>query len=147
MAITSANISYEKIETELKKHIDDEFNNVYISPTFKMYGNECIRINTTSDSSQTIAHDFETRLFNVDIRYYINSANNHDNRINKAIKQKAEALRQHLVNKRTNGQNWAQLDVTDMNYYVQDEENEDKEDLNIFEYSLQILNNHHKLGT
>ena len=140
MAVIYDKIGYGVIEKGLKQHIDDEFMNVYISPKIKMMGTEFIRINLDSSSDIVSHHNFETRLYSVMVRYYL-IGNTNDVRVNEAIKGKADRLRKHLSDKRTNGSDWADLTISAINYNVSDDENADNENLNIIEYIVEIINN------
>ena len=68
MAVTYDKIAFPKIEQAIKFILDDNFPNVYISPVFKMIGNECIRINLESSASEELATNFEVRVYELIIR-------------------------------------------------------------------------------
>ena len=138
MAVTFDKIAYPEIEEGLMKIIDNEFKNVYISHTFKMIGNECIRIHLESSSSQSLATNFEIRNYSVIIRYYL-MGSIEDQRTNKAIKRNVDRLRKHLIdNQVSSTYNWAKLEIETIDYNVEDDENEDVDNLNIVEFSVDI---------
>ena len=70
MAVTYDEISYKYIEKGLKTIINDEFKNVYVSPTFAMRGTECVRIAIDSSTNDETTNAYERRNFNVIVRYY-----------------------------------------------------------------------------
>ena len=138
MAVTFDKIAYPDIEQGLLKIIDNEFRNVYISPTFKMLGNECIRIHLTASTSETLATNFEIRMYDVIIRYYL-MGNIEDTRTNEAIKRNIDRLRKHLIdNQVSTTYNWAKLEIESINYNIKDDENEENNNLNIAEFSINI---------
>ena len=123
MAVTFDKIAYPDIEQGLLKIIDNEFRNVYISPTFKMLGNECIRIHLTASTSETLATNFEIRMYDVIIRYYL-MGNIEDTRTNEAIKRNIDRLRKHLIdNQVSTTYNWAKLEIESINYLLYEYQN------------------------
>ena len=138
MAVTFDTIAYPEIEQGLLKIIDNEFKNVYISPKFKMLGTECIRINLQSSTSETLATNFETRIYNVEIRYYM-IGSIEDERDNEAIKRNIDRLRKHLIdNQVSSTYNWAKLEVESIDYNIEDEENEGDDNLSIAQFTVNI---------
>ena len=138
MAVTFDKIAYPEIEQGLLKIIDNEFRNVYISPTFKMMGNECIRIHLATSTSETLATNFEIRSYDVIVRYYL-MGSIEDERTNEAIKRNVDRLRKHLIdNQVSTTYNWAKLEIESIDYNVEDEENEETDNLNIVEFSVDI---------
>ena len=96
MAVTYDKISYPKIEEAIKFILDDDFPNVYISPIFKMFGNECIRINLESDSSEDLATNFEVRIYDVTITYYTKADMSKD-QDNEFVKNRIDKLKKALI--------------------------------------------------
>ena len=82
MAVTYDKIAYDEIELGLRKIINDEFKNVYISNEFKMLGTECIRINLESSTTIQQTNAYEQRDYNVNLRYY-HMADTNNEMINK----------------------------------------------------------------
>ncbi|QDP59713.1 MAG: hypothetical protein Unbinned2990contig1001_33 [Prokaryotic dsDNA virus sp.] len=143
MAITYDNIAYNEIELGLRSILATEFTNVYIGNTFKMLGSECIKINLLSSTSIEQATNYEQREYILNLRYYF-KADTSQELINKAVKGKIDRLRKHLLDNQTNQSNkWVTLIVDNINYNVQDEENEDQENLHIAEYEIIIT--HHNV--
>ena len=141
MAVTYDKIAYDEIELALRKIISNEFMNVYIGSEFKMLGTECIRINLESSNLLLQTGALEQREYLVNIRYY-HLADTNNEIINKSIKAKIDRLRKHLLdNQVSTTYNWAELQVQDIVYNIQDEENEDNDKLNIAEYSVSIIHN------
>tara|TARA_R100000700_G_C3129503_1_gene115283 strand:- start:152 stop:589 length:438 start_codon:yes stop_codon:yes gene_type:complete len=141
MAVTYDKIAYDEIELALRKIISSEFMNVYIGNDFKMLGTECIRINLESSNLLLQTGALEQREYLVNIRYY-HIADTNNEMINKSIKAKIDRLRKHLLdNQVSTTYNWAELQVQDIVYNIQDEENEDNDKLNIAEYSVSIIHN------
>ena len=70
MAITYDNISYSEIELVLRSIISKEFSNVYIGSTFKMVGNECIRIELINSTLILQTGALEQREYGLSVRYY-----------------------------------------------------------------------------
>ena len=70
MAITYDKIAYDEVELGLRSILSTEYQNVYIGNTFKMIGNECIKINLISSTSVEQATNFETREYALNLRYY-----------------------------------------------------------------------------
>ena len=141
MAVTYDKIAYEEIELGLRKVINDEFKNVYISDVLKRYGNECIRI--TLDSSTTVeqATNYEQRDYNVNIRYY-HLADTTNEAINKSVKSNIDRLRKHLLdNQVSTTYKWASLIIDEINYNITDDENEGNVLLHIAEFGITIT--HH----
>ena len=141
MAITYDNISYSEIELVLRSIISKEFSNVYIGSTFKMVGNECIRIELINSTLLLQTGALEQREYGLSVRYY-HKADLNQELINKAVKGKIDRLRKHLLDNQVNSdKNWTELRVEEITYNVQDEENEEQDNLNIAEYELSIVHN------
>ena len=141
MAITYDKIAYDEIELGLRKIINDEFKNVYISNEFKMLGTECIRINLESSSTIQQTNAYEQRDYNVNLRYY-HMADTNNEVINKSVKANVDRLRKHLLDNQTSSTyKWAELQVQDIEYNVQDTENEENDRLHITEFGISII--HH----
>ena len=138
MAVTYDKISYGEIEQGLKKIVNDEFRNVYISDKFKMLGTECIRINLDSSTLVDMTNSFEEREYNVNLRYY-HQADTSQERINESVKANIDRLRKHLLDNKTSSTNkWTELKVDTIEYNLQDSENDDNENLHITEFNLTI---------
>ena len=142
MAITYDNVAFGKIEETLKQYIDNEFQNVYISPKFVDRGSEFIRINLLSSDNVESTNAYEIRAYSVMLRYY-HKCDMSQIRINEAVKKKSDRLKKHLQDKQTYSDNWAELSVDEITYDVQDNENEDNDNLYIIEYTLTITNYNH----
>ena len=142
MTVTYDNIAFGRIEEALKQYIDDEFQNVYISPKFVDRGNEFIRINLLSSTNVESHNSYEMREYDIEVRYY-HKADVSQVRINEAIKKKADRLKKHLLDKQTNSDNWAELSIDTITYGVQDDENDEKDNLFIVEYGLSLVNYNH----
>tara|TARA_Y100001973_G_C5186800_1_gene328382 strand:+ start:1455 stop:1892 length:438 start_codon:yes stop_codon:yes gene_type:complete len=141
MAVTYDKIAYPLIENGLKKIIDNEFNNVYVSPIFKMLGNECIRINLLSSTNLETSNAFEQREYNVIVRYYF-LGDMSVSYVNESVKNKIDKLRKHLLDNQTantSSAKWVELSVNEIEYNIEDDENEDN---NIFicELNLTLIN-------
>ena len=141
MAVTYDKIAYPKIEEALKFILDDNFPNVHISPLFRMLGNECIRINLESSSSEDLATNFEVRVYDVMIRYYT-KADMSKEQDNEFVKNRIDKIKKDLIDEqvKTTSNNWAKLEVTNITYNIIDDENEDNENLYIAELSVQATN-------
>ena len=138
MAVTYDKIAYDEIELGLRKILNDEFKNVYIGNTFEMKGTECIRINLESSATIQQASNFEERDYNVMIRYY-HLADTSKELINKSVKANIDRLRKHLLDNQVNTTNkWSALIIDDIQYNVEDDENEDNSLLHIAEFSISI---------
>ena len=142
MAVTYDNVAFGRIEEALKQYIDDEFQNVYISPKFVDRGNEFIRINLLSSTNEETSNAYEIREYSVGLRYY-HKCDMSQIRINESVKKKSDRLKKHLLDKQTYSDNWAELSVDEITYDVQDAENEDKDNLYIIEYTLTLTNYNH----
>ena len=143
MAVTYDKIAYDEIELGLRKIINDEFKNVYIGNEFKMIGSECIKINLESSATIQQATNFEQRDYNVNLRYY-HMADTNNEMVNKSVKANVDRLRKHLLdNQVSSTYKWAALIVDEINYNVQDEENEENAQLHISELSISIQ--HHNV--
>ena len=141
MAVTYDKIAYDEIELGLRKIINDEFKYVYIANEFKMLGTECIKINLESSASIQQATNFEQRDYNVNLRYY-HLADTNNEVINKSVKANVDRLRKHLLDNQTSSTyKWAELQVQDIEYNVQDAENEENDRLHITEFGISII--HH----
>ena len=139
MAVTYDNVAFGRIEETLKQHIDDEFQNVYISPVFVDRGSEFIKINLESSNNVDTNNGYEVREYEVNLRYY-HKCDMTQVRINEAVKKKSDRLKKHLMDKQTNSNNWAELSVDQITYNVQDDENKEKDNLYIIEYTLTLTN-------
>ena len=138
MAITYDKIAYDEVELGLRSVLSSEFQNVYIGNTFKMIGNECIKINLICSTSVEQATNFETREYALNLRYYF-KVDTSQELVNKAVKGKIDRLRKHLLDNQVDtSNNWAALIVDTINYNVQDEENEEESNLHIAEYEITI---------
>ena len=127
MAVTYDKIAYDEIELGLRKVINDEFINVYIGNEFKMLGTECIKINLINSTSIQQATNYEQRDYNINIRYY-HIADTNNEIINKSVKGKIDKLRKHLLDNQVNTTyNWSAMIVDEINYNVQDIENEEND--------------------
>ena len=103
-----------------------------------MKGTECIRINLESSSTIQQATNFEERDYNVMIRYY-HMADTKQELINKSVKANIDRLRKHLLDNQVNTSNkWSALIVDEIQYNVEDDENEDNSLLHIAELSVSI---------
>ena len=143
MPITYDKIAYDEVELGLRSILSTEFQNVYIGNTFKMLGNECIKINLISSTSVEQATNFETREYALNLRYYF-KADTSQELINKSVKGKIDRLRKHLLdNQVSTSNNWAALIIDTINYNVQDEENEEESNLHIAEYEITIQHFNH----
>jgi len=143
MAVTYDKIAYDEIELGLRKVINDEFKNVYISNEFKMLGTECIRINLESSTTIQQTNSYEQRDYNVNLRYY-HMADTNNEMINKSVKANVDRLRKHLLdNQVSSTYKWAALIVDEINYNVQDDENEENDRLHISELLISIQ--HHNV--
>ena len=140
--VTFDKIAYPKIEEALKQYLYTEFKNVYISPKFVDKGNEFIRINLISSSDIETSNHYEQREYNIILRYY-HKCDMSIPRINESVKNKSDRLKKHLLDKQTNSDNWAELSIGTITYDVQDDENEEKENLYIIEYTLTLNNYNH----
>ena len=138
MAVTYDKIGYTLIEKGLKDIINDDFQNVYISNSFNMVGNECIRINLENSDNIATSKKYEEREYSIMLRYYFNSKIV-DNNVNKSIKDKADRLKKKLLDNRTNSTNWINLDVGLIEYDIQDDENTEN-DIYIIQYDLTLIN-------
>lgn len=143
MAVEYDKIGFTLIEKGLRDWINKDFNNVFISNRFKIKGNEFIRISLENSTNLMTTNAFEQREYNVMIRYYFNSKIMGDG-INENIKSKVDRLRKKLLDKQTNGTNWAYLDIDNIEYDIQDDENENN-DIYIVQLDL-ILVNHNVLN-
>ena len=138
MAVTYDKIAYDEIELGLRKIISAEFTNVYIGNIFKMLGSECIKINLESSSTIEQNTSYEQRDYNVNLRYY-HMADTNNELVNKSIKAKVDRLRKHLLdNQVSSTYKWAALIIDEINYNVQDDENEENDRLHISELSISI---------
>ena len=143
MAVTYDEISYKYIEKGLKTIINDEFRNVYVSPTFTMRGTECVRIVVDSSENEETTNAYERRVFEVIIRYY-QKGDIRSEKVYEGIRREADRLRKHLLDnqvKNTSTAKWVALDIDTINFNVEDEENEEIDNLNITEYLLSVT--HH----
>lgn len=138
MAVTYDKIAYEEIELGLRKIINDEFKNVYIGNQFKMLGTECIRINLETSTSIQQTVSFEQRDYVVNLRYY-HLADTSSEVVNKSVKANIDRLRKHLLDNQVNmTYKWSALIIDDINYNVDDEENEENDKLHIAEFIISI---------
>ena len=138
MAVTYDKIAYNEIELGLRKVINDEFKNVYIADKFKMLGTECIKINLESSSTIDQATNYEQRDYNVNLRYY-HLADTNNEMVNKGVKANVDRLRKHLLdNQVSSTYNWAAVIIDEINYNVQDAENEENDRLHISELNISI---------
>ena len=141
MAVTYDKIAFPKIEQAIKFILDDNFPNVYISPVFKMIGNECIRINLESSASEELATNFEVRVYELIIRYYT-KADMSKEQDNEFVKNRIDKLKKDLIDDqvKTSSNNWAKLEVTNIEYNVEDEDNEDADNVFIAELTVEATN-------
>ena len=141
MAVTYDKIAYDAIELGLRKIINDEFKNVYIGNEFKMLGSECIKINLESSTLVLQTQALEEREYSVNIRYY-HMADTNNEMVNESVKANIDRLRKHLLDNQTSSTyKWAELQVENITYNVQDEENEENDRLHITEFGVSII--HH----
>ena len=141
MAVVYDKIAYPKIEEAIKFILDDNFPNVYVSPVFNMLGNECIRNNLESSTSEDLATNFEVRVYYVMIRYYTKSDISKP-RENEFVKNRIDKIKKDLIDDqvKTTSNNWSKLEVTSINYNIEDEENEEADNLYIAELNVEATN-------
>jgi len=141
MPITYDKISFPKIEQNIKKILDNDFPNVYVGSKLTMLGNETIRINLLSSSSEDLATNFEVRTYNVLLRYYT-TANMDSQSENEAVKNRIDRIKKALIDNqvRTTDNAWAKLEVMSITYDISDEENEDEDNIYIAEFDLEVTN-------
>ena len=138
MAVTYDEIAYDEIELGLRSIISKEFSNVYIANDFTMKGNECVRINLDSSSLLLQTGSLEQREYSVTVRYYHNADTNIEI-VNKSVKGKIDRLRKHLLDNQVNtSKNWSALIIDEINYDVEDEENEEVSSIHIAEFNITI---------
>ena len=136
MAVTYDKIAYDEVELGVRSVLSTEFSNVYIGNTFKMKGNECIKIDLISSSSIEQATNYEQREYALNLRYY-HKVDTSQELKNKAVKGKIDRLRKHLLDNQVNtSKGWAALIIDEINYNVRDEENEDDDGLHIAEFLI-----------
>ena len=141
MAVTYDKIAYDEIELGLRKVINDEFKNVYIANEFKMLGTECIKINLESSNLVLQTGSLEEREYLVNVRYY-HMADTNNEIVNKSVKANVDRLRKHLLDNQTSSTyKWAELQVQDIEYNVQDTENEENDRIHITEFGISIIHN------
>ena len=145
-SITYEEISFPKIENGLKQKIRTIIPNTYISPTFTMQGNECVRINLTESNSIEQHVSFEEREYLVTIRYYTKADMSKEN-INREVKARVDKLKKRLIDSQYNSSGtdgadnkWISLSIPSILYDIRDEENEDEAKLYIAEMQV-LLNN------
>ena len=141
MAVTYDKISYPKIQEAIKFILDDNFPNVYISPIFRDIGNESIRITLESDSSEELATNFEVRIYDILISYYTKADMTKEQDL-EFVQNRLDKLKKALIDNqvKTTNDNWAKLEVTERRYNVQNDDNEDKDNLYIAEFDVQVTN-------
>ena len=141
MAVTYDKISYPKIEEAIKFILDDDFPNVYISPVFKMFGNECVRINLESDTSEDLATNFEVRVYDITVTYYT-KADMSKSQDNEFVKNRIDKLKKALIDNqvKTTSDNWAKLEIVNRTYNVENEDIDDKDNLFIAELQIEVTN-------
>tara|TARA_R100000152_G_C6652789_1_gene93928 strand:+ start:194 stop:634 length:441 start_codon:yes stop_codon:yes gene_type:complete len=141
MAVTYDKISYPKIEEAIKFILDDDFPNVYISPVFKMFGNECVRINLESDTSEDLATNFEVRVYDITVTYYT-KADMSKSQDNEFVKNRIDKLKKALIDNqvKTTSDNWAKLEIVNRTYNVENEDIDDRDNLFIAELQIEVTN-------
>ena len=106
-----------------------------------MLRTECIRINLKSSTLVLQTASLEEREYTVNIRYY-HLADLKSEVVNKSIKANIDRLRKHLLDNQTSSTyKWAELQVQEIEYNVQDAENEENDKLNIANFTISII--HH----
>ena len=138
MAVTYDKIGYTLIEKGLRDYLNNDFSNVYISPEFRMRGSECIRINLDGSTNLQTTNAYEQREYSVMVRYYFTRLPNNDG-ANENIKGKCDRLKKKLLDKQTNTTSWVYLDIENIDYGVEDEDNEDS-NIYIVQYDLTLVN-------
>tara|TARA_Y100000401_G_C8323093_1_gene226573 strand:+ start:435 stop:884 length:450 start_codon:yes stop_codon:yes gene_type:complete len=147
MAVAFNKISYGLIENGLRKLLDDEFDNVYVSNVFKQLGNESIRINLLSSNNIETHAFYERREYIVNLKYYF-VADMSKPYINEGVKNKIDRLKRHLINNQnveSTTAKWAELTIENIEYDVKDDDNEDNPELYIAEFNLSLIN-HNPFG-
>ena len=147
MAVAFNKISYGLIENGLRKLLDDEFDNVYVSNVFKQLGNESIRINLLSSNNIETHGFYERREYIVNLKYYF-VADMSKPYINEGVKNKIDRLKRHLINNQnveSTTAKWSELTIENIEYDVKDDDNEDNPELYIAEFNLSLIN-HNPFG-
>ena len=130
-------IAHNQIELGLKELIQPNFPNVYCSNIYEKFGNEEVRINLMSSSLLENNPSFETRNYEVEIRYY-NIGQLKKDVIKNSIRNKTHRLYNLLGKADTFNQNWLRLNIETVDYNFEDEENETSPNLLITKYDLNI---------
>ncbi len=146
MAVSYEKISYDKIEKGLKDKINVDFANVYVSPIFKMIGNECVRVNLTQSELVEQHRNFSEREYNVTVRYYT-KADMSNEHTNKGVKRRIDMLHKLLLDNQynttgTDGANnkWLSLMIDTISYGIEDNEQDENQQLYIAEFLLTLTN-------
>ena len=114
---------------------------MYVSPIFRMMGNECIKINLESSDNIETSNAYEQSNYNVQIRYYF-IGDLSVPYINESIKGKVDKLRKHLIDNQvveTSSAKWTELEVDNIEYGIEDDENEDNS-IDIVEININLIN-------
>mgnify|MGYP004448227339 CR=1 FL=1 len=138
MAVTYDKVATVSIEEGLRKHLDDEFQNVYIGH-YRESGNESVRIILDGSSLIQKTNLFEEREFTVRIRYYFKTPNTTRNE-DKGIKDKMDKMRKHILDKQVNGTLWTDLSVDEIIYNAGIDDEDELTGVTIGEFGLTFIN-------
>tara|TARA_Y100001973_G_C5209214_1_gene344252 strand:- start:35467 stop:35916 length:450 start_codon:yes stop_codon:yes gene_type:complete len=134
--------AYDKIEFGLMQKLVDTRKNVYVSPKFKMMGNECVRIDLESCIYEEQHHHFTVKHYGVCVYYYTDADMTNQN-TNKEVKQRIDKLEQELLNSQYNSSGtdgssnkWINLLINEIEF------NAEVEDENIYcaKFNLTLTN-------
>ena len=139
MTLTYEKITHDKIEKAISSVLDDEFRNIYIASQYmKQGGNESIRISTQSVNVLQYTNKSEMLEYEVLVRYYLQERYTMDGEI--YAKGRTDRIKKLLFDNIQSANNYHNLSVDSIDYFISDSENEDNEELQIID--LNITCNH-----
>lgn len=137
MAVTYTKTGFVKVLDALRDLINNEFRNVYISDTYMdKTGGEAWRLNLLRSTEVLTHRNFEVREYDINLRYYMENLNSEKRTTH--VMNNVDRMKKHLIDNIAYSTNWAELLVEDIEYNIQDDENEEKPGLSITDLSLKI---------
>ncbi len=135
MTLNYTKITYNKIEKGIRNVINNEFRNTYISSKFKKQsGNESIRVCVKTKNVLEFTNMSETLEYEVLVRYYLHEKLTESSE--KYAKTRTDRLQKLLFDNIQSDGNYYNLSVNNVEYFIEDDENAENNELQIIDLNL-----------
>lgn len=140
MSVTYVKTMYPKILKGLRDILNDDFTKVYMGAYKEHAGREAVQIYFNKPASEPVTQSqmFEERQYNVLIRHYWDDKDDSERALEQRL-NRLDRLRRVLTNNQNNTL-WFNLAVQEFDQDVDGIENEERPQLKIAEFSIEVLN-------